>query len=925
MSPTNGTLKKRVVRKDVDKRKQKLQKELFDKVGASDEYKEAVKRAHNQLSQELEVVKGGSKYEVDFCLSLQVKSIIEAGMFEIWRHISDDKEELGHLRETVAKHEELLFKMQKRALQEISALRERVRHIPEDVKDQINTVEFYDALSYIEPNKRHLMECIIKEQLKQIIGSAKNTNVDEDEIKYLRQTVTELRKELAEKEESYEKERFFAARVREKCFEVEQELEKVCEEYRDFKDTTSQTIIDLRQDVTSPTRRIDVDTPEHCPREVKKVLYNPATKKYVTWCTVSQDECAAMGEQPFSHTSDLTDTAYGDLSKIDTDRQYVAFGAERDNMQEATHDAEKMDFLVHQMRSSDQGCSIGEKLWAIVRQMKETEEGKLKLKYEGRKSTKDSTSKDSTEMEEDARFEEGSEAPQVLEEMKPSAPTLTDEEKKEFLTAISTLKSKVVSLEDDKKKLLAEKQIQVNAHATTAQALETIQKKMEEVRAIHEEEIKALKEDESNLAASNPDDALLAERKKHAKSAEIAKEKFEALMQKFNEMETDLKERSAKWERHTAELKSQLKIEKDLANENAQVNENIRKKLAGVEKKYREAQTEVDKLQLQLGELQLKLGAMKDEFVKKLGDASNFEDLLESVGLKDFAEGGKRRKVFDRLYDDALRRLRRLEELSFKIHEKERIAIARVMDSRISNSNYFLRRQHNEKKRMHPAYEKKILLDTAYGEDSWFSDPQMLWEDEGSLSSLSLSPRVGRNRVEKKKYPRRRGSPKKRNNRSRSRKLPESPHKRYLVSRGKETGMESLEPGAYPKFPSTNLPSVYSRSRSKKMTHSNGVRGGDTPRRPSTGSLDDNDVASHPGKNPVLAGGKSDASCKASILYGSESLPSESFPILLPAANKILFCPPNLLQSKTDLDVRLDRERVRDYRNNAFYKTTGHF
>ena len=39
-------------------------------------------------------------------------------------------------------------------------------------------------------------------------------------------------------------------------------------------------------------------------------------------------------------------------------------------------------------------------------------------------------------------------------------------------------------------------------------------------------------------------------------------------MQKFNEMETDLKERSAKWERHTAELKSQLKIEKDLANEN---------------------------------------------------------------------------------------------------------------------------------------------------------------------------------------------------------------------------------------------------------------------------------------------------------------------------------------------------------------------
>ena len=29
------------------------------------------------------MVKGGSKYEVDFCLSLQVKSIIEAGMFEV--------------------------------------------------------------------------------------------------------------------------------------------------------------------------------------------------------------------------------------------------------------------------------------------------------------------------------------------------------------------------------------------------------------------------------------------------------------------------------------------------------------------------------------------------------------------------------------------------------------------------------------------------------------------------------------------------------------------------------------------------------------------------------------------------------------------------------------------------------------------------
>lgn len=908
----------------MDKRKQKLQKELFEKVGSSDEYKEAVKRAHNQLSHELEVVKGGSKYEVDFCLSLQVKSIIEAGMFEIWRHISDDKEELGHLRETVAKHEELLFKMQKRALQEISALRERVRYIPDDVKEQINTIEFYDALSYVEPDKRHLMESIIKEQLKQIVGSAKNTN-DEDELKYLRQTVADLRKELAEKEESYEKERSFAARVREKCAEVEQELEKVCEEYRDFKDNNSQSKLDLRQDVTSPTRRtVDVDTPEHCPREVKKVLYNPATKKYVSWCTVSQDECAAMGEHPFSHTSDLTDTVYGDLSKIDPDRQYVAFGAERDNMQDATDDAEKMDHLVHQMRNSDQGCSIGEKLYAIVRQMKETEEGKLKLKYERRKSTKGSTSKDSTEMDEDGGFEEESEADQVLDEMMPSAHSLTDEEKKEFLTAISTLKSKVVSLEDDKKKLLAEKQIQVNAHATTAQALETIQKKMEEIKAIHEEEVKALKEDESNLAAGNPDDALLAERKKHAKSAESAKEKYDGLMQKFNEMETDLEERSAKWDRHTAELKSQLRIEKDLAAENAQGNENVRKKLAGVEKKYREAQTEVDKLQMQLGELQMKLGTMKDEFVKKVGDAGNFDDLLEGVGLKDFAQGGKCRRVFDRLYDDAIRRLRRLEELSFKIHEKERIAIARVMeDSRILNSNHFLRRQHNEKKRMHPAYEKKILLD---GEDSWFSDQQMLWEDEGSISSLSLSPRVvGRNKVEKKKYPRKRGSPKKRNNRSRSRKLPESPHKRYLVSRGKETSMESLEPGAYPKFFSTNLPSVYSsRSRSKKMTHSNGVRG-DTPRRPSTGSLDDNDVASHPGKNPVLAGGKSDVSCKSSNLYGSESLPSESFPILLPAPNKILFCPPNLLQSKTDLDVRLDRERVRDYRNQAFYKTTGHF
>jgi len=169
------------------------------------------------------------------------------------------------------------------------------------------------------------------------------------------------------------------------------------------------------------------------------------------------------------------------------------------------------------------------------------------------------------------------------------------------------------------------------------------------------------------------------------------------LLKEYRKELESLKKSNAEKDRRIQELEDEVeKLKQDVIDArnsggaSAEELDRLRKensKLKKKEKKYldriSELEAEVEQLKLQLDQLQMKLQALRDEFMKRTGcSAADMDNIFTELGLREFTEGGRRR-VFDRLYDDAMARLIRLQELTAKIHQKEQEHIALVMASKM--------------------------------------------------------------------------------------------------------------------------------------------------------------------------------------------------------------------------------------------------
>lgn len=410
------------------------------------------------------------------------------------------------------------------------------------------------------------------------------------------------------------------------------------------------------------------------------------TGGYVAWCSISEAEGDAIGDHPFKHTRELTSTAFGDLSQIEGGERYVAFATERDRIENSMQDAEILRGKVQYARNA-QECPA-EALKTVIDEMRKADEEKRMSHYEGLLKSQLEASMEAKRAElaaEEARLKA---ALAQEEENRLNASRLAEgsgADAAKLAQQVASLERQNKELESAKEKLQDEKQKAVNGRYSAEKSLEQLRAEMEEMKAKHEAEVAALRK--GAASGSGAAEAAQAEREKFEKAAKIAKENEDKLRLALSEAEATLTEQSATMKKRIADLELELERRaKGDTSAASQREEQLAKKLGIVEKKLQDSLKETNKLQLELGELQLKLGQMKDELVRRLGAAANIDEVLECCGLKEFAEGVKKRRVFDRLYDDAMRRIKRIEELTDKIRQKERQAIARVMESRISDA-----------------------------------------------------------------------------------------------------------------------------------------------------------------------------------------------------------------------------------------------
>eukprot|EP00411_Alexandrium_monilatum_P045513 CAMPEP_0175470738 /NCGR_PEP_ID=MMETSP0095-20121207/73000_1 /TAXON_ID=311494 /ORGANISM="Alexandrium monilatum, Strain CCMP3105" /LENGTH=119 /DNA_ID=CAMNT_0016772171 /DNA_START=35 /DNA_END=391 /DNA_ORIENTATION=- len=89
---------------------------------------------------------------------------------------------------------------------------------------------------------------------------------------------------------------------------------------------------------------------------------------------------------------------------------------------------------------------------------------------------------------------------------------------------------------------------------------------------------------------------------------------------------------------------------------------------------WEEQAAEVKRLRLLLEELQMKIKEMA-EMCKQRGLGDKISEILEGVGLKEVL---KRKSCFERLYEDAQKRVERLEALREKVRREKRALLPKT-------------------------------------------------------------------------------------------------------------------------------------------------------------------------------------------------------------------------------------------------------
>lgn len=141
-------------------------------------------------------------------------------------------------------------------------------------------------------------------------------------------------------------------------------------------------------------------------------------------------------------------------------------------------------------------------------------------------------------------------------------------------------------------------------------------------------------------------------------------ERLQQYMKRAEQLEGELKALQAKHQELEAEASA---MREELARRNNTRTAGTQTSLTGP--KLDEKAAETRKLKLMLEELQTKLKELMTEYRRKFGDAAT--KIADSLGLKELL---KEETVFQRLYDDAMERVHRLEKLRARV-KKERQGI----------------------------------------------------------------------------------------------------------------------------------------------------------------------------------------------------------------------------------------------------------
>lgn len=242
VSKAVSKFKKKVeTKKEAVKRQLALRNELFEKVLKSPEFKEATKTARLQLAEKWESMRDASTYEKDLWIAMQTQSVMEKGMGELWKHVAEEKDELTQLRETHEKMKEQFVILQTRALQEVTALKERCRTLPKDMEMAIDSVEFYNALEFVEPNMRYLTESIIKEELKKLVVRGGGKIDSGSEVQGLKREITELKKALDGKDDVLKNAEAAGGTMKQRLLDLEAEVDAAKHQIRDLQERANKT------------------------------------------------------------------------------------------------------------------------------------------------------------------------------------------------------------------------------------------------------------------------------------------------------------------------------------------------------------------------------------------------------------------------------------------------------------------------------------------------------------------------------------------------------------------------------------------------------------------------------------------------------------------------------------------------------------
>jgi len=301
-----------------------------------------------------------------------------------------------------------------------------------------------------------------------------------------------------------------------------------------------------------------------------------------------------------------------------------------------------MDIVVDKMRQLDSGTAPPSLVQALVQHVQAQSSPVETASMEELKETKAQLEDARVELRKArVRMEEAEELARKFEVRLQAAEDRAlkfEQELTKTKTLLATSEAKLAEAEQALVQLRAEHAVLQDAHA-----------KLQELSAEQQAKIeRQAREIEMERRANEKLRAEIERLQEYVKKAEELEQALKALQVQFDALQTEAKV-----------------MKEELSRRNNTRTKGTQTTLTG--SKLDEQKAETRKLKLMLEELQTKLKELMTEYRRKFGDAAT--KIAESLGLKELL---KEETVFQRLYDDALNRVQRLEDLRAKVRKERK-------------------------------------------------------------------------------------------------------------------------------------------------------------------------------------------------------------------------------------------------------------